>query len=647
MKRRPRDGRGALHPSGRWPAAILLLILAALLSPAAQAQENAPGLRVEVQAGYGGVYHAGEWFPVQVTIANDGPDLRGMLELTFPGQRNEQTFRREIDLPRGSSKRFSIEAFSRLFARNGQVRVIADGAELYAEQIPLIPVDPERFLIGVISSDPVLLTSLSSLQLRGSTGAVVQHMPADALPEHAALLRGLNALFLHDVDTGQLTAAQREALRLWVLLGGQLVVGGGLPGEQAAAGLADLLPVQLTGGVTLGDLRPLEQLAGQELTIPAEAALSNVQPLAGSEPLPQGAPLLYRWRYGVGTVTFSAFDLAAVRSWPGEPALWDAVLEPITLFVPGAPARVNQTSLLQNVLQLPALGLPSATTLMVFLLGYILIVGPLNYLVLRRLGRLEWAWISVPLTVILFSGGLYLVGFSLRGGAAQLSQLAVVQAAEGQRSGIVTAYVGLFSPRRATYTIGFPAGALISETRGFDELPGRDAMVVGSDAGVEIPDVLVDVGSVRTLVAEAPVDVPISVQSSISDQGGALQGQIRYDGPAALEHALVVRGVSFQQLGTLAPGASQQVDLSRAPRSFPWGVSLPDAGLFNRRQLLLSLFSGDAARFARITSPNGSIDAEGVYLLGWINEPTLPVQVDGRGQDQSGLTLYVIRLRVA
>src|SRR5690606_38567790 len=147
-------------------------------------------------------------------------------------------------------RRFSIEAFPRLFARNGQVRVIADGAELYAEQIPLIPVDPERFLIGVISSDPVLLTSLSSLQLRGSTGAVVQHMPADALPEHAALLRGLNALFLHDVDTGQLTAAQREALRLWVLLGGQLVVGGGLPGEQAAAGLADLLPVQLTGGVT-------------------------------------------------------------------------------------------------------------------------------------------------------------------------------------------------------------------------------------------------------------------------------------------------------------------------------------------------------------------------------------------------------------
>jgi hypothetical protein len=642
-------------PSRRRPRAGLvqiglLLTLLALLAPSAApaaAQENDPNLQLEVRAGYGGAYHAGEWFPVVVTISNSGPDLRGTLELTFPGQRNEQLFQRTIDLPRGSTKRFALDAFSRLFARNGQIRVISDGATLVEQSIALTPVDPERFLVAVVSSDPALLNSLGSLQLRGASGVVVQHMAADTLPEHAAAMRGLNALFLHDVNSSQLTPAQRETIALWVRLGGQLVVSGGLVGEQAAGGLPELLPVRLAGGVTEGDLRPLEQLAGQELDVPAQVAISNVQPLVGSEPLPPGNPLLYRWRYGVGTVTFAAFDLAALRGWSAEADLWGATLEPITLFIPGASARVNQTSLLQNVLQLPALGLPSATTLLAFLLGYILIVGPLNYLVLRRLGRLEWAWLTVPLAVLVFSGGLYAVGFGLRGGASQLNQLAIVQAAEGQRPGIVTAYVGLFSPRRATYTVGFPAGSLISETRGFDELPGREAAVVGGDAGVEVPNVLVDVGSVRTLVAETPIEVPIGIQSTIRDESGTLRGEIRYDGPAVLENALVVQGVSFQQLGTLTPGASQQVDLSGAPRSFPWGVSLPENGLFNRKQLLNSLFSGDATRFAGVSSPNGAVDADGVYLLAWVNEPSLPVLVDGRSQQQSGLTLYVIRLNVA
>jgi hypothetical protein len=73
-------------------------------------------------------------------------------------------------------------------------------------------------------------------------------------------------------------------------------------------------------------------------------------------------------------------------------------------------------------------------------------------------------------------------------------------------------------------------------------------------------------------------------------------------------------------------------------------VRLPESGLFNRKQLLNSLFSGDSSRFAGAGAPNGALDTEGVYLLAWSAQPTLPVRVDGREQQQSGLTLYIIRL---
>src|SRR5215207_886122 len=103
--------------------AVLALVAAALWAPAPAAAQNQPPITINVQVGYDGVYRFAEWFPVVVDIANDGPDVRGVLEWSFPGQHDESTFHRAIDLPRGSRKRVSMDVFARGFPRNGQVRL--------------------------------------------------------------------------------------------------------------------------------------------------------------------------------------------------------------------------------------------------------------------------------------------------------------------------------------------------------------------------------------------------------------------------------------------------------------------------------------------------------------------------------------------
>ena len=46
------------------------------------------------------------------------------------------------------------------------------------------------------------------------------------------------------------------------------------------------------------------------------------------------------------------------------------------------------------------------------LLGaYILLIGPINYLVLRRLDRREWAWVTMPVLIVVFAVGAY--GFGI------------------------------------------------------------------------------------------------------------------------------------------------------------------------------------------------------------------------------------------
>lgn len=622
----------------------LLLALVMPLAPPAAAQEQAPAITLTVRPGYAGAYRSGEWFPVAVDITNDGADLRAVLEWSFPGQRSEPAFRREVDLPRGSRKRVTLEVFSRGFARNGLIRLIEDNTALIEQSVGIEPIDPDRFLIIVTGNDPALLASLATIRIAGADGAVIRHMVPDELPAQPLTLRGVNALFVHDVDTAALAESQRAAIRDWVNLGGQLVVGGGIGGERAAAGLADILPVELTGTLQQGDLSPLSQLGGSAPT-PASGPLLSATPRAGAEALPPDAPLIYRAAYGSGAVSFSTFDLALLRGWANEPELWAVVLQPIPIFVPGFSARVNQLSLLQDVLQLPALGLPSATVLAAFLLVYILVVGPANYLVLRRAGRLDWAWITIPLTVVVFAGGLYLVGFGLRGGQAQLNQVAVVQAVEGQARGTVTTYLGMFSPLRGTYSLRFPVDSLVSETRGFDELTSRPIEIIGNDTGVSVPNMLIDVASVRMLMAESPTTLPFQIQSVMRQGDNGPSGEVRNTGATPLEQAIVVYDGAYQELGTLAPGATISIDFGRARRDFPYSVQVADDRVFNRRQILTRLFSSDSARFAPAPAAGNPLDERGVYLIGWSSTPTLAIDVNGQTAPQQGLTLYVIRLR--
>ncbi len=607
---------------------------------AAQTQSN---LQINARAGFEGSYRSGEWFPIVVDIANDGPDVRGELEWQLPGQRNEQSFRYPVDLPRGSRKRITLTAFSRGFARSGQIRLIDGDVVLADTNVVLEPVDADRFVIGVVSSDPTLLNSLETLSFAGSNGTLVRHLQAESIPDQALALRGLNALFLHDTDSSKLSARQQEAIRLWAALGGQLIVSGGTGGQAAASGIADILPAEIGSQVSDGDISGLLQLGKEQLPSGAtRAPLANLHVRAGANDTSNGAQLIYTTGYGAGSTTVTAFDFALLRGWQDEPTVWEHSITSLALFAPANGSRTNQTSLIQAGLQLPGLGLPSTATLLIFLLGYVLVIGPLNYLVLRRLRRLEWAWVSVPLIVSIFAGGLYLVGFGLRGNQSQLSQITVVQASEGQNHALATGFVALFSPRRETFTIGFPPETLIHETRGFDDVAGGITPVVVSEARSELRDVLVDIASIRTFVGEAPIDQAPLVESHIQVTSNEARGEIRNASNLALDNVIVVRGGMFVDLGSLAPGVAANFDFAGAGRNFPWAVTIPESGIFNRKTLINTLFNGESTLYSSGTGPLGDT---GVYMIAWSNRPSMPIQINNLEQSQQGYTLYVVRLR--
>jgi hypothetical protein len=249
------------------------------------------------------------------------------------------------------------------------------------------------------------------------------------------------------------------------------------------------------------------------------------------------------------------------------------------------------------------------------------------------------------LVVLVFSCGLYAVGVGLRSGQSQLSQATIVQGAEGQQRAFATGFIGLFSPRRASYTVGFPAQTLVGGAPiRFTQSNQFDA-VVADDAGARSIRVLADVVSVSTFVAEQMIDLPVAVQSSLTSDAAGLRGEVRNTGAGALEDVLVVRGDSFARLGALAPGASREVAPNSVQTGFPSLVGLADSGTFNRQEILRALFDSDALRLRNSGASGPLGDDQSMYLLGWSSLPTISATLDGQDATQTGLTLYVIRLK--
>lgn len=634
----------------RFSQLLLILALCLLyLTPAgsAHAAQQSP-VSLVVRAGYdgNGQYHVGHWFPVSLIAANDGGDLRGTIEWRFPGD-SSPAFEYAIDLPRGARKQVQLPVVTNNSSRLAELRLVVDGQPLISQNVRLAPIDSSELAVGVLSSDQALLNSLSAAQLVGGYATVLSRLSADLLPGEATLLGGLDVIIIHDVATATLSPAQRAAIERWVRLGGTLLVSGGPDAERTAEGLDSLLPAQI-GPDLRGDVspQPLERLAGRSgLTslVPTLSA-NQVTLRPGAQALDRDN-LIIAGDAGAGRVIFAAFDLAALRAWSGEPNLWTQTLSIQDRMQMGYSFRWRSENLVRDSLQLAALSLPSPAILLLLMIVYIAVIGPLNFLLLRRMRRIDLAWVTTPALVAVFLIAAYGSSFILRGTRPQVSQLAIVQSFEGLPGGQGTAFVSVFSPQRRSYTLGFAPDALVSPGT-FESFEFSTVPVTLGDSAIEVPDLLIDVSSLRTLLVEQPVlDVP-TVQSQLTVEAARVSGSLRNAGSDTLQNAMLVIGDAAQPIGDIAPGDSVSVNLARNLQSFPEPSDIATEGLFNQRQVLSTLFSYDRFSFGgpNFQGQQGLPERDAVYLLAWRPVPTIAASVDGDGQLQQGVTLYLVRL---
>jgi hypothetical protein len=101
---------------------------------------------------------------------------------------------------------------------------------------------------------------------------------------------------------------------------------------------------------------------------------------------------------------------------------------------------------------------PSFLELLLWIVGYLILVGVVNFFVLRRIGRPEWGWISIPLLAILFSLILYFVSSRNHPRNFGLDEIVEYHADSSSPLALLYAKVRISSPERSRVHLVLPAG---------------------------------------------------------------------------------------------------------------------------------------------------------------------------------------------
>lgn len=668
----------------RRPRSKLLLSLALLLAViwpggaalgAAPRQQAAP-ISMDVRVGFDGYVQRDSWTPVTVTVANDGPDLDARLRLTvdpFTGTRTHYT--RPIDLPRGSRKRVTLYAADVAgFGSDVQVDLLDEnGRVVDAEVVRVQVITPTTLLIGVWSDTPGALADLALVE--PSSGETrLATLTVEDFPEEAAGWQALDVLVAADVDTGQLSAAQQAALGGWVAAGGRLIIVGGVGFQRTLSGLAEITPVQAqaTENMSLEALGEAvdEPLDGQVETPVAVGPLADdAQVLVAAEDV----PLLASRTVGYGRIDFLAPDpgLEPLASWDQLATLWRLIL---TSGAPRPAWGYGQSTqwdyARQAVASVPGVSLPSVLQLCGFLGVYVLLVGPVNYIVLSRLKRRELAWITIPALILLFSAMAYITGFQLRGSRAIVHRLAVVQSWEGSDVATVDGLIGVWSPRRARYDVELEPGLLarpLQQNLGGALTTASESVVAQTDH-VTLEGVSVDIGSIRPFAVQGVTGAAARISADLTlhtEQDGIyVTGRIHNAGRLDLADASLVLGGTPVPIGDLPAGASLDVDellaggrASQAAGSplepFPADAAGYYAGPFDT---LVTEISGgtcyatpDVQRRCNLilSVMNGQAYGSDIYLFGWADSVPFDAAVRNAGSDPVDLALHIVQLDAA
>jgi hypothetical protein len=635
-------------PALQWILVFLIAFSSAIAVRSAPATQ-APDVRIEsVEIGFAGTYKVGHWMPVWITVggAVDPAEVRVELE-TVDGDGVQVTYRDDRTLWWDSTENGQRRLLQ--YVKTGRTRApltvrILSGGRVVAErgfsagELPAPQRSTQQLILVLGPSIGEQEAIRRRLRDQADQVTIARVETVSDLPRRWQGYEGVNTVIAATSETSVLEsmdAEQFDAFQRWLSLGGRLVFCVGQRGaEVLAAGsrLAALAPGELAEVSAQRTTTGLEDFAsaterldsagGQRIrrfAMPM-TVLTDVRGVVESSEIggPAGqVPTIVRHPYGLGQVVFLAFDpdLAPFDRWQGRPGLVARVLQ-------SGYARRGQMDEESELRQMTHWGYDDLigqfraaldqfagvirvdfSWVVGLIVIYVLLIGPVDYYLLKRFQRWHWTWLTFPLLVVGFCLLAVLLSLTTSGDRVHINHLDLVDV-DVERSLVQgTSWLHLYSPASEAFNMRLQTTpALPEQATGTNDqwftwqgLPGdglgglntrateafftqgyliRQFDDPGGRSRTEMAGVPIQVSSSKALMSRwsAGVAMPDTGELTV-DSNGLLSGQLVNPLEVELNDCQVLyRNWSYPLTGSLRPGAVVAFEGLR-PRNLEWRLT--------------------------------------------------------------------------
>ncbi|HHV97762.1 MAG TPA: hypothetical protein GXX37_15085 [Clostridiaceae bacterium] len=332
-------------------------------------------------------------------------------------------------------------------------------------------------------------------------------------PDDMKVMQSFDILIISNYDTGMLSAQQLKTLEKWVEEGGTLVIGTGINWNKVYSSLPQSLKrFSVKDTAVIKELDNLGKFAGTSfnndfgLNIITGQIGFEYENQNGKQPdeYPQdkdsekqsyeaqqpdekqqverqisyspnineiiigteNQPLAVKYIHGYGRILFLTFDpgMDPFASWKGKQAFWENLLFHSSINSNNFYERgsgyyySNYNSAYYSYLtdQVPEDRKPPFLLMFIAVASYIVIVGPLLYVILRKKDRREISWILIPAISLLYTFIIYLAGFKTRYNAPVLNVVSLIEIDMENQKAEITTGMGIFNNKRGNLALSYP-----------------------------------------------------------------------------------------------------------------------------------------------------------------------------------------------
>jgi len=591
------------------------LLTLALLGPAA-AQEDEPSKVSLTVTGLSGPELRAKrrrFLAVNVVLENRGATpADGVLRAYLTGAKddprpfNNLFYERSVPLPPGGRRRETVYYYCQEDEPESRLCVSYQPNEGAAPPpvFPRVAFQDETLHVLAISSHDLSSTrelrEAFCFEPRRAREVALSHGVLELLPRHPLGYASVDVVVASDIDPAGLDPQQVAALEAWVSSGGTLLLlSTGRGGEREASPLRDLYPVVSMAGQPLASrsLKPLERLAPALTPLPQRVGgagnplppdpvpVERVKPRSGAVVLAGDAqaPLIVRQRRGSGTVQFLAFSVscAPLEAWGGRAWMLSTLLpSPLDVAMAAEDARPAPPleELVRNLSEaVEHLDPPSVFLVAPLIIAYVILVGPVAYLVLAKRKLLRFGLAVASGVACVFAIGFFLLSWAHKSDEAVTTRIGTIQlsSTEGDPSRI-DLLTGHFSTERGLISGTAPRGSLLGPIA-LKHSTSRDARVQQDPEAPGLEKVAIATWSLRRFRLQR-VEQLGHLEADLQLRDGVVSGTLRNASDLTLPGVALLTDLGWLDLPKeLKPGAEVRVDATLTAYS-PQRISRQLAG---------------------------------------------------------------------